>query len=667
MSIPEIIKSDPWLKPYTDVIINRLKKASAKERLLLKLENATCLADISCQHEFFGAHKNKNGWIFREWAPNATAVFLIGDFNGWIKDESYSYSRVNDYWELSVSTDILRHKSLFRIAVEWDGGSGERMPAWCNRAVQDEVTKVFSAQIWDTKPYHWKYASPNRNHFNPLVYEAHIGMSQEERKVGTYSEFQKNVLPRIIAGGYNTIQLMAIQEHPYYGSFGYHVANFFAASSRFGTPEELKSLIDAAHAAGLYVIMDIVHSHAVKNELEGLAKYDGTSYQFFHDGERGNHPAWDSKCFDYGKRQVLLFLLSNCRYWLEEYHFDGYRFDGVTSMLYLDHGLERSFTNYSAYFDKGEDEDAMVYLILANKMIHEFRNNAITIAEEMSGMPGMAAPIIKGGFGFDYRLAMGIPDFWIKTIKEKKDEDWNVETMYYELTRRRVEEQTIGYCESHDQALVGDKTIIFRLIDKEMYTAMSITTESIVVDRGMALHKLIRLLTLATSGHGYLNFMGNEFGHPEWIDFPREGNNWSYQYARRQWSLADDPGLRYQQLGNFDAAMINLIKEQELLSDPWPYLVHKDIHDQVLAFRRKGLLFVFNFNPEKSFTDYAIEVEPGKYTIVLSSDNDIFGGYSRVDDSLEYFSSKSGREYYDAHMIQLYLPGRTALVLRRVD
>ena len=667
MSIPEIIKSDPWLQPYTDIIVSRLKKASAKERLLLKLENAGCLADISRQHEFFGVHKTKQGWILREWAPNATAIYLIGDFNNWKKDDAYFFSRVSDYWELRVSADTLSHKSLYRIVVEWEGGSGERMPAWCNRAVQDENTKVFSAQIWDTEPYPWKYTSPNRNHFYPLIYEAHIGMSQQEGKVGTYNEFRENVLPRVIAGGYNTIQLMAIQEHPYYGSFGYHVSNFFAASSRFGTPEELKMLIDEAHAAGIYVIMDIVHSHAVKNELEGLSKYDGTSYQYFHDGEKGNHPAWDSKCFDYGKRQVLLFLLSNCRYWLEEYHFDGYRFDGVTSMLYLDHGLERSFTDYSAYFDKGEDEDAIVYLILANKMIHEFRNQTITIAEEMSGMPGMAAPIIKGGFGFDYRLAMGIPDFWIKTIKEKKDEEWNVETMYYELTRRRVEEQTIGYCESHDQALVGDKTIIFRLIDKDMYTAMSITTENIVVERGMALHKLIRLLTLATSGHGYLNFMGNEFGHPEWIDFPREGNNWSYQYARRQWNLADDPGLRYHQLGNFDAAMIHLIKETTLFADPWPYLLHKDIPDQVLAFRRNGLVFVFNFNPEKSFTDYAIEVDPGKYKIVLSSDNDKFGGYSRVDDSLEYFSSKSGREYYDSHIIQLYLPGRTALVLQRMD
>ncbi len=666
MRLPEIVNGDAWLQPYAAKIVERLKRASAKERLLLKVESVASLADLSQMHRFYGLHKEPEGWVLREWAPNATAIYLIGTCNGWQKQEAYAFRREDDHWVLQLPSDQLHHGDLYRLLMEWDGGAGERMPAWCRRAVQDEETKIFSAQVWMPKtPYRWKYGEARRESSSPIVYEAHVGMAQEEGKVGSYTEFRKKVLPRIIAGGYNTLQLMAIQEHPYYGSFGYHVSNFFAPSSRFGTPEELKALVDAAHAAGMRVIMDIVHSHAVKNETEGLSRYDGTDYQFFHEGARGEHPAWDSRCFDYGKRQVLQFLLSNCRYWLEEFDFDGFRFDGVTSMIYLDHGLERDFGDYGAYFDEGQDEDAITYLILANKMIHAFKPGALTVAEEMSGMPGMAAPLCKGGLGFDYRLAMGTPDYWIKLIKEKPDEVWDVEEMFYELTRRRSDEQTIGYCESHDQALVGDKTLIFRLMDADMYTGMEVVSENMVVDRGVALHKMIRLLTMATAGHGYLTFMGNEFGHPEWIDFPREGNGWSYHYARRQWSLVDNPSLRYRFLGAFDRDMVALLRGAKLFEDPWPYMLYKNHDDQVLAFRRGGLFFVFNFNPSRSFADYRIDADPGEYNVLLSSDFDAYGGFNRVDTSLAYFTMKDGQEYYDPHVLTLYLPSRVALVLQR--
>ena len=176
-------------------------------------------------------------------------------------------------------------------------------------------------------------------------------MATEEEKVGSYNEFRENILPRIKEDGYNAIQIMAIQEHPYYGSFGYHVSSFFAPSSRNGTPEELRELIDKAHELGLAVIMDIVHSHAVKNEIEGIARMDGSYDLYFHgDPGRRYHSAWDSLCFDYGKDEVLHFLLSNCKYWMDEFRFDGFRFDGVTSMIYMSHGLGESFTDYGDYY-----------------------------------------------------------------------------------------------------------------------------------------------------------------------------------------------------------------------------------------------------------------------------------------------------------------------------
>jgi len=662
---PNIVHSDPWLQPYQGVIERWIEGFILKEKELVS--GSSGLPDFALGHLFFGLHRNPEGWVFREWAPNASAIYLVGEMTDWKEQPDYALERGdNGIWELNLPLTNLKHEDLFRLSVHWEGGKGDRIPAWTNRVVQDPDTLIFNAQVWiPENGYSWKNEHPDTTSRPPLIYEAHIGMSSEEGRIAGYAEFRQNVLPRIARLGYNTIQLMAIQEHPYYGSFGYHVSNFFAPSSRFGTPEELKELIDAAHSMDIAVIMDIVHSHSVKNELEGLALFDGTPYQYFHDGLRREHIAWDSLCFDYAKHEVLHFLLSNCRYWLEEFRFDGFRFDGVTSMLYLDHGLSRDFTSYDMYFDGGQDEDAIIYFMLANKLIKQVLPGSITIAEEMSGMPGLAASMEDGGMGFDYRLAMGIPDYWIKIIKEKKDEDWNVSELYYELTSRRADEKTICYAESHDQALVGDKTIIFRLIDKEMYESMDLSGSNLIVERGMALHKMIRLITLSTGGGGYLNFMGNEFGHPEWIDFPREGNNWSYHYARRQWNLADNPLLRYKFLAEFDRDMINLILSNGCLNQQWTELVTDNTGDQVLAFTRGDLLFVFNFNPNTSFTDYGLAMGAGKFSIVLNSDGIAYGGKGLVDERITYYT-QAEQSVAPRQLLKLYLPARSALVLKRL-
>jgi len=574
----------------------------------------------------------------------------------------------NGNWELQLPDHGMHHGELYKFIVHWRGGQGERIPAYATRVVQDPTTHIFAAQVWSPEQtYQWRTRrfKPRRDPL--LIYECHIGMAQEQESVGTYDEFRTQVLPRIIDLGYNAIQIMAIQEHPYYGSFGYHVSSFYAASSRFGTPEELKHLIDDAHQAGIAVIMDIVHSHAVKNEIEGLGRFDGTGNQYFYGDNRREHPAWDSLCFDYGKDNVLNFLLSNCRYWLEEYHFDGFRFDGVTSMLYYNHGLGQAFGSYGDYYDGGEDTNAITYLTLANLLIHEVNRNAITIAEEMSGMPGLARPFKDGGIGFDYRMAMGIPDYWIKMIKERKDEDWRPTSIFWELTNRRADERTISYAESHDQALVGDKTIIFRLIDKEMYWHMMDGDHDGTVERGMALHKMIRLVTASTINGGYLNFMGNEWGHPEWIDFPREGNGWSHKYARRQWSLADRDDLKYKYLNNWDHDMIHLLGSTPgFESRPIVKLWDKD-DDQVLAFMRGDLVFVFNFNPTQSFSDYGFLAPEGEYAGVMDSDNARYGGYDNIDEATHHLT-QADPLYADKHLgwLKLYIPARTALVLRKI-
>ncbi|MDR2471984.1 MAG: alpha amylase C-terminal domain-containing protein, partial [Tannerella sp.] len=624
----KIITDDPWLEPYANAIEGRHLHADEKERSLT-LNGAVSLSDFASGYLYFGLHRSNKGWTMHEWAPNATAIYVIGTFNNWSKSEAYRLQPVgNGNWEATFPQDAFHHLDLYKLLVEWQGGYGERIPAYAQRVVQDAQTNIFSAQVWTpAEPYQFKV-----KHFKPsvsplLIYECHIGMATAEERIGTYDEFRRNVLPRIVSNGYNAIQIMAVQEHPYYGSFGYHVSSFFAASSRFGTPDELKHLIDDAHSQGIAVIMDIVHSHAVKNEAEGLGRFDGTVYQYFHAGARREHPAWDSLCFDYGKNEVLHFLLSNCKYWLEEYRFDGFRFDGVTSMLYYSHGLGENFTNYGDYFNGHQDDEAIAYLTLANKLIHSVNPYAITIAEEVSGMPGLAARFENGGYGFDYRMAMNIPDFWIKYLKEKKDEDWSPSAIWWETTNRRADEKTISYAESHDQALVGDKTIIFRLIDADMYWHMQTGDNNCTVERGMALHKMIRLVTATTVNGGYLNFMGNEFGHPEWIDFPREGNGWSYKYARRQWNLVDNHELKYHLLGDFDREMLALINSVSDFQAIPILKVWDSESDRILAYRRGEMLFVFNFNPTRSFTDYGFLTPPGKYRIILNTDAKRFGGF----------------------------------------
>ena len=660
---------DEYLKPFEAAVRGRSEHAYARAMELT--QGKSSLADWASAHEYYGLHKKpRSGWTFREWAPNATSMWLVGDFSKWQIDPRFECFRVpnTDVWECKVAKDLIHHGDNYRLEMRWDGGHGERIPAYARRVVQDPKTNLFCAKVWAPEhPYKWQNPSPGKPEkgFTPFIYEGHVGMASEEEKVASYTEFRDNILPRIKKAGYNTVQLMAVMEHPYYGSFGYHVSSFFAASSRFGTPDELKSLIDTAHGMGLRVIMDLVHSHAVKNERDGLSRFDGTDYQYFHSGPKGWHAAWDSRCFDYGKTDVLHFLLSNCRFWLDEYRFDGYRFDGVTSMLFWDHGLGDAFTNYGMYFNGSVDDDAWAYLQMANRVIHESHPGAITIAEDVSGMPGCAAPAEDCGIGFDYRMAMGEPDFWFKLAEKVSDDNWPMGGIYWELTNKRAEEKVVSYVESHDQALVGGKTFFFQLADAAIYYGMAQGQDGLEVNRAIALHKMARLATAALNGGAYLNFMGNEFGHPEWIDFPREGNGNSYSHARRQWSLRDDPNLRFKGLGDFDEVMLNALSNSTALST-YPIRLLANEPDKVLAFVRGNLFFAFNFNPTQSFSDYGIIVPPAStWDHLFDSDEVRFGGQGRIAAGGEYIPELVQHGAELVQMIKLYLPARTAVVLKR--
>ncbi len=661
-----LLENDPSLKPYEKTLRQRMSNIREMEKQLTGGDMS--LAEFASGHEFFGLHSRDGEWVFREWAPNAVAVYLVGNMTGWREKEAFALTRINEMgaWEIRLPGSALAHGDLYRLGIHWPGDRGDRIPAYARSVVQDPESQIFNALVWKPPdPYEWTCDSGPALSNAPFIYEAHVGMAQEEEKIGSYREFTRKILPRIIDSGYNCIQLMGIQAHPYYASFGYQVSSFFAASSLFGNPEELKELIDAAHGGGLRVFMDLIHSHAAPNEVEGISLFDGTPYQYFHEGSPGHHPAWGSRCFDYGKPEVLHFLLSNCRFWLDEYRFDGFRFDGVTSMLYRHHGLDRTFSSHDDYFGESVDEDALAYLSLANQVIHDARPDAVTIAEDVSGMPCLAVPNEAGGAGFDFRFAMGVPDYWIQLVKDVPDEEWPLGHLWFELNNRRAGEKTISYSESHDQALVGDQTLIFRLIGVEMYDRMGLREANFRVDRGVALHKLIRFITLAAAGDGYLNFMGNEFGHPDWIDFPRDGNQWSFRHARRQWSLADDPDLRYGALLRFDKEIIALARRRRLLESPDASLVVDNPGDKVLAFWRAGLLFVFNFHHERSHVDFPLEAAPGTYRMVLDSDARRYGGHGRLAPDQRHFTAPDVGSDREAHFLSLYLPTRTALVLEK--
>ena len=687
-NLPRPFGREPGLAPYQSVLEGRATRAARQEQTVRgRRRNLVAACDW---HRHYGLHLTRQGWVFREWLPNATAAWLSGDFSFWHREEKFRLAREGEDWVLRVPSEAIRVGQQYRLVVQWLGGEGERLPSAVTHVARStpELWRedvCFNAVAEAPAGYRWRHASPPLP-AAPLIYEAHVGMAQERQGIGTFDEFRRNILPRIVRDGYNTVQLMGLQEHPYYASFGYHVSNFFAVTDLFGEPDDFRRLVDEAHGLGLRVIIDLVHSHAASNEVEGLARMDGTPWLYFHDGERGVHPAWGSRCFDYGKPQVLRFLLSNCRFWLEEYHLDGFRFDGITSMLYRNHGLGQCDWNYDNYFsDEFCDPDAIAYLMLANRLIHTIREDATTIAEDVSGFPGLAAATLAGktpqadqddegeapaqpghsasfGVGFDYRLAMGVTDYWFR-LADMPDESWPMGTLWYELTNHRADERVISYVECHDQALVGGKTFSSTIMKEGIHFGMSVFNQSLEADRGIALHKMARLITFATAGHGYLNFMGNEFGHPDWIDFPTARNHWSFEYARRQWHLVEDSTLRFRFLEAFDRRLLALAGEIPGLFLRRPALLCIDEGAKLLAFERGPLVFAFNFHPERSLESVFVPAFPGAYRLLFNTDSAEFGGFSRIAPDQTFFTTPVRHGDHLDHALHLYLPCRTAVVL----
>lgn len=667
---------DPALEPYRQFLLRRNRSFTAEmERITGHFGSLRAYADL---HKNLGVHLVKNAqgnlvWRLREYMPQAEAVWLTTERLNFQRHASYRYQpRGNGIFELVLPQDALAHGVYMELRVQAKGvlsGEGSqalpfrRVPAFAQWVEQDKtVPAQWCARLWaPQQAYRFRHRRPAAQSF-PRIYEAHVGMAQPAlehhgESVGTYEDFTRRILPRIKADGYTAVQLMGILEHPLYRSFGYQVSSYFAPSSRYGTPDQFKELVDEAHALGLAVILDITHGHACPNTEQGLARYDGSRYFF---SEKYNQ--WGTPSFDYSLEMTRRFLLSNCRYWLEEFRVDGFRFDAVGNMLYHDHGVDDDFSHVGRCFygkdgEPREDVDGELYLCLANALCHELHHGAVTIAEEFSGMPGLTSAPAEGGLGFDYRFAMGIPDYWAKCIEAQRD----MGSLWYEMTNHRPYDRTISYVECHDQCINGDDAMIWRMLGDGMYQYMSVFTDNWNISRGLAFYRLMRLITFATADAGYLNFMGNEFGHPEWLD--------AENYAHRQWHLAEREDLKYAGLAAWDKAqMIGLAARypEDFRQAPLFRFIHEQ--DRLLAFERGSLLFAFNFHELNARQDMTFAVTPGKYVELLSSDELHFAGHGNLEvkkPPLEHFTRPLPQRFEQD--VSLYLPPLVAQVLGRVD
>ena len=652
-----LMERDPSLNPWAGDIRMHLDRYNERR---WRLAGDGSLSEFANGYHYFGFHRTDEGWAFREWLPGADAVWLTGDFNNWQRYACPLIPIGNGVWEVRLrGQDALKHGQMVKLIVGRQGASFERVPAYIHRCVKDHIGGALCGEIWmPGQPFQWtdgdffRFKRPR----SPMIYEAHVGMAQEHGRVGSFREFADETLGWVQYAGYNTVLLMAVQEDPDYASMGRRVANFFAPSHRFGTPEDLKYLVNKAHELDISVLMEVCCCWASPNVGEGLSQQDGTDWQYFLTGPRGWHPKHGTRLFDYGRDDVLHFLLSNLKYWMEEYHFDGFRFDGVTSMLYENHGMS-AFDRPDAYFSMNTNVDARIFLMLANELIHGFNDKAMTIAEEDSGFPGMCLPLEYGGVGFDYRQDEGVQALWAALIRDQRQQDWDMSRLWATLTAGRPGEMRLCSPEPRERSLMA------RMAGEALETGMGKEDKDPEVDRAADMQKAIRLLTCALSGNGFLTFMGNEFGHPDRVDFPRAENRFSGLNARRRWSLVNDWSLKYEWLANFDRAMTFLFNRFAIhcAGDPERLLI--DDEKKLIAFSRGGMLFVFNLHPTQDARRVFINAGSGAYRAALTTDEWPFGGRERVSKEAAFRTSDApgGTGFF------IDLPCRFGAVFERLE
>lgn len=561
-------------------------------------------------------------------------------------------------------TPCIPHGSKYRVYFNTPDGPLERVPAWATYVLPDADGRQACAVHWDPpseSAYKWKNKHPTAPK-SLLIYECHVGISGSEPRLSSFSEFTKKVLPHIKDLGYNAIQLFGIVEHKDYFTAGYRVTNMYAVSSRYGTPEDFKHLVDEAHGIGLLVFLDVVHSYSAADEMVGLSLFDGTNDCYFHTGKRGHHKFWGTRMFKYADVDVLQYLLSNLNWWVEEYRIDGFQFHSLSSMMYTHNGFATFTGELEEYCNQYVDRDALMYLILANDILHALHPNIITIAEDATYYPGLCEATSQGGLGFDYYVNLSASEMWLSFLEKVPDNEWSMSKIVTTLMgNRQYTNKMLLYAENHSQSISGGRSFAEILFGgKEDRPAES--TDSLL--RGCSLHKLIRLITFSIGGCAYLNFMGNEFGHPKGVEFPTASNNNSFELANRRWELLNNDGIHHA-LFLFDKDMMKLEQNERVLSRGLPNVHHVKDDTMVISYTRGPVLFIFNFHPTNSYEKYIVGVEEaGEYQVIMNTDEKNYGGQGMING--DQYVQKTIRKRCDGlqNCLQVPLPSRTAQVYK---
>jgi 1,4-alpha-glucan branching enzyme len=571
--------------------------------------------------EKLGAHRirvgSTTGVHFAVWAPNATRVSVIGDFNGW--DGRVHPMRLltpSGIWELFVPDLPDGEKYKFEIRTR-EGHLLEKSDPF---GVAFEIPPQTASVVRDISRYTWGDAAwmesraSNREWLErPMsVYEVHLGswarVPEEGERYLRYSELVEKLVPYVQEMGFTHVEFLPVMEHPFSGSWGYQVLGFFAPTSRYGSPEEFKALVDAFHRAGIGVILDWVPGHFPKDE-HGLARFDGTALFEHADPRQGEHQDWGTLIFNYGRNEVRNFLLSNALFWLEEYHVDGLRVDAVASMLYLDYSRTEGNWIPNRYGGR-ENLEAIEFLQRLNTLTHGQYPGTITAAEESTAFPGVSRPVHLGGLGFTYKWNMG----WMHDMLAYLEQDavyrrWSHELVTFSMLYAHSENFILPL--SHDEVVHGKRALLDKM-------------------PGDAWQKYATLRTLLGFMYGHpgkkLLFMGGEFG--QWRE-------WNHDRSL-DWHLLEDPAHKALQdyVRTLNAHLRTQPALYELDVDPagFRWIDCHDHENSVVSFVRTArqsddfVVWVFNFTPVPR-GDYRLGMPaPGYYAELLNSDSALFGG-----------------------------------------
>lgn len=598
-------------------------------------------------YQYFGAHLNEKGVTFRVWAPNAQGVAVVGDFNGWnIHDHPMSpVSDRHGIWELFIPA--LSQGQLYKYAVrQQDGEIAYKADPY---GFYSEVKPKTASIIWTLEGYDWQDENwcKKRTETDWLkmpinIYEAHLGSwkRNEQGDYLSYHELADQLVPYLVEMHYTHIELMPIMEHPFDGSWGYQLTGYYAATSRYGDPQGLMHFIDCCHQAGIGVILDWVPGHFCKDD-QGLRHFDGTSqYEF------SEHQQWGTMVFDYGKPEVLDFLISNAHFWFDRYHIDGLRIDGVASMIELNHGLDgEPFHNTQGGTDRLE---ALAFLRELNTIIFRDFPFAIMSAEDSTSYPMVTWPVDKGGLGFNLKWDMG----WMHDTLDYMKTDPMFRNRFHNLL-------------TFSMAYAFNENFILPLSHDEVVHSKRTILDKMFGDYNMKFDQFRILFGyLMTHPGKKLSFMGNEFApFLEWrVDESLEWFLLDYQKHQEIHTYIKDLNKFYR-------------KEKALWSDDhswagFEWLEPNNSEQSILIFKRLGstekdtLITIINFCP-LSYNDYQIGVPaPGNYRLAFNSDDRSYGGsgFTMKKTMKAQTSPLHGQDY----SVSINIPPSSVIVLKGI-